>query len=757
MPLVKYVFNPGVNRESTSYSSENSWYDSNLIRFRKGRPEKMGGWSNLTENTFVGTPRSLFTWAALDGSKYMAMGTEAKYYIEEGGAFNDITPIRKTATGTATFSATNGSATITVTDSGHGALAGDYVSFTLAASLGGNITAGVLNIEFEIQTVPTSNTYTITASATANASDSGNGGAATVAKYQLNKGLTVQSSGTGFGTANFGGTVAGVSETTLNGAITDAAATSFALTSATDFETASTTISANVAVDETGSITVASASGLPSVGTIKIGSENIRYASKSGNVLNDLSRGSDGTTAAAHTSSAGVTFVGLILIDQELILYTGKSTNTIDAGVVRGARGTTAATHADGAAVLEANSFVTFGGASSITTTDVLRLWQQDNWGEDLIFNVVDDTPYYWDKTLGLSTRGTTFASQSGASDAPTKVRQLLVSGTDRHVIALGSNALGSVDQDLLLVRWSDQESPFDWTPQTTNTAGSQRLSTGSEIICGIRTRQETLIWTDSSLYAMRFTGPPFTFGFALVSMGVKALNINSVVSVGDRVFWMDNENFYAWTGSLQVLPCTVLRYVFDDINLEQARKFFACSNRLFDEILFFYASSSSDEIDRYVKFQYTDNTWDIGTLSRTAWVDSDIHSNPRGAGASGGTELVYVHENTDNDDGSAMDSFIETADFDIEDGNNFMFVSGIIPDIVLSGTDPTVSYVIKTRNYPNDSLATAATATVTSSTQKSDIRCRGRTVTMRVASNAVNTAWTLGDTRLAIRPDGRR
>jgi hypothetical protein len=255
----------------------------------------------------------------------------------------------------------------------------------------------------------------------------------------------------------------------------------------------------------------------------------------------------------------------------------------------------------------------------------------------------------------------------------------------------------------------------------------------------------------------MRFTGPPFTFGFALVSMGVKALNINSVVSVGDRVFWMDNENFYAWTGSLQVLPCTVLRYVFDDINLEQARKFFACSNRLFDEILFFYASSSSDEIDRYVKFQYTDNTWDIGTLSRTAWVDSDIHSNPRGAGASGGTELVYVHENTDNDDGSAMDSFIETADFDIEDGNNFMFVSEIIPDIVLSGTDPTVSYVIKTRNYPNDSLATAATATVTSSTQKSDIRCRGRTVTMRVASNAVNTAWTLGDTRLAIRPDGRR
>jgi hypothetical protein len=757
MPLFKYVFNPGVNRESTSYSSENGWYNSNLIRFRKGRPEKMGGWSKLTENSFLGTPRSLFTWAALDGSKYMGVGTESKYYVEEGATFNDITPVRKTTTGTATFSATNGSTTITVTDTNHGAIQGDFVSFTLAASLGGNITAAVLNTEFRIQTVPSSNTYTITASATANSSDSGNGGSSTVAKYQLNIGLTIEASGTGFGTANFGGIVAGVSETTLNGAITSTTATSFALTSATDFETASTTISANVSIDETGSITVASASGLPSVGTIKIGSENIRYASKSGNVLNNLTRGSDSTTAAAHSSGASVTFVGLILIDQELILYTGKSTNTIDAGVVRGARGTTAATHADGAAVLEANDFVTWGGASSISTTDVLRLWQEDNWGEDLIFNIVDDTPYYWDKTLGLNTRGTDFASQSGASDAPTKVRQLLVSGTDRHVIALGSNALGSAEQDLLLVRWSDQEAPFDWTPTSTNTAGSQRLSTGSEIICGKKTRQETLIWTDSALYTMRFTGPPFTFGFALVSTSITAISINSVVSVGDRVFWMDNENFYAWTGALQVLPCTVLRYVFDDINLDQSRKFFACSNRLFDEVFFFYVSSSAKEIDRYVKFQYTDNTWDIGTLSRTAWVDTDIHKNPRGAGASGATEFIYVHENTENDDGSAMDSFIETADFDLDDGNNFMFVTKLIPDIVLSGTDPTVSYVIKTRSFPSDSLVTEATATVDSSTQKADVRCRGRTAALRIASNALDTAWTLGDTRLEIRQDGRR
>ena len=325
-----------------------------------------------------------------------------------------------------------------------------------------------------------------------------------------------------------------------------------------------------MAIDETGAITLADASGIPDIGTIKIGSENITYASKSGNVINDLSRGADGTTAAAHSSGASVTFVGLILINKELIQYTGKSSNTLDAGVVRGVRGTTAAAHSDDDPVKEANSFVSWSGASAVNVTDVLRLWPQDNWGEDLIFCVADSTPYYWDKTLGLSTRATTFASQTGASDAPTVTRQIMVSGVDRHVICLGCNPIGDSDQDLLMVRWSDQESPFDWTPTATNTAGSQRLSSGSEIIAGIRTRQETLILTDTSLYSMRFVGPPFTFSFAMVSNNVSVLSPNAITSIGDRVFWMDLENFYAYTGRLQTLPCTVLRYVFDDINLEQ-------------------------------------------------------------------------------------------------------------------------------------------------------------------------------------------
>lgn len=442
MPLVKVSFRPGVNRESTSYANEQGWYDSDLIRFRKGRAEKMGGWTKLSSDTIQGTVRSLFAWSALDTSKFMGVGTDSKFYIEEGGSYNDITPLRTTKTGTATFAATNGSTTLTVTDASHGATAGDFVTFNSAATLGGTITAAILNTEFEIQTVPSANTYTITASATANSSDTGNGGGSTIAKYQLNIGLVVASTGTGWGTSLYGGTTTSFSETTLDGAINNSV-TSIDLTSATDFETASTTISANVAIDETGAITLADASGIPDIGTIKIGSENITYASKSGNVINDLSRGADGTTAAAHSSGASVTFVGLILINQELIQYTGKSSNTLDAGVVRGVRGTTAAAHSDDDPVKEANSFVSWSGASAVNVTDVLRLWPQDNWGEDLIFCVADSTPYYWDKTLGLSTRATTFASQTGASDAPTVTRQIMVSGVDRHVICLGCNPIG--------------------------------------------------------------------------------------------------------------------------------------------------------------------------------------------------------------------------------------------------------------------------------------------------------------------------
>ena len=763
MPLSKIQFKPGVNRETTSYGDENGWFNSDLIRFRKGRPEKMGGWSRLSSNTIEGTGRSLHVWAALDGSKFMGLGTEAKFYIEQGGGYNDITPIRSTVTlgsnPLKTGSVVSGATVITVTAIAHGAVTGDYVTFSGATAVDG-ITTAQLNIEHEV-TVVDSNSYQITTTGTASSGNTAGGGSAVIANYQINTGLNTVVTGTGFGAGLWSGVTTGYSQTTLNdsGGINDSV-TSFTLTSATNFETAATTTSADLTVVSS-SITVANSSGFPAKGTLLIGSEKIRYGTNVSNVFGDLTRADDGTTVATSSSGDAVTFVGLMLIGSELIQYTGKSTHLINAGVVRGARGTSAASHSDGATVKEANDFVGWGASSSTAanTGSNIRLYSQDNWGEDLLLNVFDGTPYYWDKTLGLGSRATDLASQPNASDAPTITRRIMVSGSDRHVVCFGSNPLGETAQDLLMVRWSDQEDPADWTPTATNTAGSQRISSGSEIISAQKTRQEMLIWTDTALHAMRFTGPPFTFGFSMLANNVSILGPNAVTTVGDKVFWMDRENFYVYTGRVQLIPCTLLRYVFDDINLEQSFKCFAASNKMFDEVFWFYPTADSTEINRYVKYNFTENTWDLGTLSRTAWVDYGVHDNPRACGIANSTNFVYIHETGDDDDGSAMTSFIESADFDLGDGDQFMFVTRLIPDIDITSTSATASvdYVLKTRNFPGDSLATNSTNAVTSSTQQSFLRSRSRQAALRIESSTTDITWTLGDLRLDIRPDGRR
>ena len=761
MPLVKVQFKPGVNRETTAYGAEGQWFDSDLIRFRSGRPEKMGGWTRLSSSTIQGVGRSLHTWASLDNSKFMGLGTETKFYIEEGGGYNDVTPIRATtALGTNPFkTGASGSSVITVTAPGHGAVSGDFVTFT-----GGTTTAGIsaaqINAEHEL-TIIDSNSYTITVTGTAASGNTSGGGSSVVASYQINTGLNTVVTGNGFGAGTWGGWTTDYTQTTLNdsGGISDSD-TSFTLTSAADFETASTTTGENLTELST-TITVASASGFPSKGTIKIGSENIRYGSISGNTFGNLTRGDDGTTAASSSSGATVTFIGLMLIEDELIQYTGKSSNTINAGVVRGARGTTAAAHADGVDVKEANDFVAWDGtaATSAEVGSNIRLWSQDNWGEDLIFNVYDGAPFYWDKTLGLGNRASTFASQSGASEAPTITRRIMVSGADRHVVCFGCNAQGETEQDLLMVRWSNQEDPFNWKPSVTNSAGFQRISSGSEIVAAQKTRQEILIWTDVNLHAMRFVGGEFTFGFSLLASNTSLIGPNAVVTVGDRVYWMDRENFYVYSGRIETIPCTVLRYVFDDLNFEQSHKCFAASNKMFDEVLWFYPSADSTEIDRYVKYCAIEGTWDIGTLSRTAWVDYGIHENPRACGQASGTNFVYIHESGDDDDGSPMTAYIESGDFDLGDGEQFMFLSRLIPDISITSSDAeaSVDYVLKTRNFPGDTLTTNSTNAVSSTTQQNFLRGRSRQAALRIESNTTDITWTLGDLRLEMRPDGRR
>jgi hypothetical protein len=758
MPLTKVQFRPGINRESTSFADQQGWFDSDLIRFRKGRPEKIGGWSRVSGSSVVGTVRSLKNWVTLGALKLMGVGTTSKFYIEQGGTYNDITPVRSTATlGANPFTTGSaGSGIITVVAAGHGAAAGDYVIFSGATTVDG-LTIADLNKEQVITNIVSANSYTLDTGGSATSGATAGGGSAVIANYQIHIGAEALTLDPGWGAGYFGGETLTYSQTTLNGGI-NAAVTSIVLTSGADFETAASTTSAAVAVVDT-VINVTSSTGFPARGTVKINSENIIYGTNVGNVLGDITRAADGTTAAIHASSDAVTFVGLIKIDDELIQYTGKSTHTLNAGVVRGARGTTAAEHANLDIVKEANDFYGWGEAVEPFTAGETRLWSQDNFGEDLILNVRNDNIYYWDATLGLGNRASALSAQAGASDAPTTARQIVISDTDRHVIALGANTLGTTAQDLLLVRWSDQENAVNWTPTATNTAGSQRLSSGSEIITAVETRQEILIWTDTSLYSMRYVGPPFTFSFNLLASNTSIISPNAVVAAGDRVFWMDTENFFMYAGQIQTIPCTVLRYVFDDINYDQSIKFFAGSNRMFDEVFWFYCSASSDNIDRYAKYNYADNTWDIGLLSRTAWVDFGLHDKPRAAGVADSLNYVYAHETGTTADGAAMSPFIESSVFSIGDGDQFAFVSRIIPDIDITSSDSStsVNYVLKTRNYPGESLATSSTSAVTSTTDQAFVRSRSRSVVLRVESSAADVAWTLGDVRLDIRPDGRR
>ena len=702
MTLTKLQFRPGISSDITSYSNEGGYVDGNKIRFRLGFPEKIGGWEKANQNTYQGTARSIHNWSALDSSNFLGIGTTFKYYIEEGGTFNDITPDRATTTNGITFSATNGSTTIVATDSSHGAVEGDFVTISGAVSLGGTITAAVLNKEHQIVTVLNANTYTITASATADGSDSGTGGAGVDGVYQINVGLDSTVGGTGWGAGLFSGITTTALQTQLNEALDNS-------------ETA-------VDVDDETGITTAS---------------------------------------------------DLILVDEELMLVAGDTDdNTLN--VTRGSSGTTAVAHDDNTlvrlAVGNVNSdddFTGWGIASAGTTTkNELRIWSEDNFGEDLLINPRDGAIYYWDKTDTLSTRAVEISTESGASDTPTIAKQILVSDQDRHVIAFGANTIGTTIQDPLLIRFSSQESLLDWTPTATNTAGDLRLGGGSEFIQAVETKQAILVFTDKTLHAMKFIGPPFTFGLQELSKNITIMGPKSAVAVDDVVYWMGQDIFYVYAGGqTQQLPCTVKDKVFLDMNKEQSEKIYAGVNSQFGEIIWYYPSASSSNNSNYVIFNYNDKTWYYGTLARDVWLDKGLRPNP--LAAEGG--YLYNQETGFDDDGSAMESFIESGPMDIGDGDKFSFIRRVIPDITFTGStalsSPNATFTIKARNFPGssfgdtDSGTTSRTSTspIEKFTEKLDVRVRGRSFALRVESEALGCKWKLGSPRVDIREDGRR
>ena len=782
MPLTALKFKPGINRESTSYSNEGGWFSCDKIRFRFGAAEKIGGWQSYSDNTFLGTCRALFSWVALDGTKYLGLGTNLKYYIADGGQYNDITPLRRTS-GTLSniFGVTNGSTTITVTDAGHGAVLNDFVTFSGATTLGGTVTASVLNAEHQITRVVNNNVYEITVATPANSTDAADGtpgGSAIVAKYQVNTGLDTNFFGTGWG--------AGV----WNGIDTDEL---------------TTTLAEELDASETG-VDVASATGISTSDVISIAGELMLVGGISSNTLT-VTRGHGGTTAVVHSNGELVRLVkgnatatddtvtlingsglasdatvttatvdsatafpssGYIKIEDEIIEYTG-TTSTTFTGLIRGSLSTTAATHADNEAVIEA----TFGWgmpAESTVSGANLTNWTHDNFGEDVLINVKNGGIYYWDRTSGTSSRAVELNTLSGSTLAPTIAKQIMVSDQDRHVIAFGCDGEASIGtQDPLLIRFGSQESLTAWQSLATNTAGELRISTGSEIVVAIQTKQQILVYTDVSLHGMQFLGPPFTFGLNEISRNITIASPNAAVAVNDFVFWMGSKEFYVYGGTVQRLPCTVLDYVFSDFNRDQIGKVTAGHNSSYGEVWWFYPSKNSATNDRYVIYNYQEKVWYFGNLTRTAWVDRGINQYPIAAHTD---NKLYYHE-FGQDDGStnppsAISANIESSQIDIGDGEKFSFIRRMIPDVTFrdsTNETPRVNMVVKTRNFPGVTFNETNTNTVTQSvstpveqfTEQIHLRARGRSFAFRIESDVTGVMWRLGTPRLDVRQDGRR
>lgn len=621
MPLRKLQLKPGVNKENTRYANENGWYDCDKVRFRQGTPEKIGGWQRVSSSTFLGVCRSLWNWVTLGELNLVGVGTHLKFYIESGGAYNDITPIRKTSNLTNPITTVSGSSTVTITDTSNGANVGDFVNITNNASPPAAVVFNGVTLfgNYRITEVVNADSYKITGSGTANAS--GTGGGSVVAKYEIYPGTELETPFVGWSAGTWG----------------------------------------------------------------------------------------EGTWGNGGTSNTAI------------------------------------------------------------------RLWSQSNYGEDLIFCPRGSKIYYWDASDGLTTRAVELSTRAGADSVPSVCNFVFVSDTNRFVFAFGCNDIGSGALDPMLIRWSDQENSVLWYPGATNQAGSLRLSHGSQIIGCVQTRQEIVVFTDASVYSLQYLGPPIVWGSQLLGDNISIQSQNCMVQASGVVYWMGIDKFYVYDGRVQTLPCDLRRYVFNDFNFEQRNQVFAGTNEGYNEVWWFYCSASSTRIDRYVVYNYIEKVWYNGTLSRSAWLDTDLRPNPIAASYDG---RLINHEvglnNGEGADPAPIHAYISSAEFDIEDGDRFGFVWRMLPDVTFDGStaaSPTATMtLIPMRNsgsgyndprseggVDNAAVVRTATAPIEKFTGQVYIRVRGRQMILKMESNQLDTTWQLGHPRLDIRQDGRR
>ena len=704
MPLTKLQFRPGINRETTSYSNEGGWFDMDKVRFRFGFPEKIGGWIKQSSNAFLGTCRALHPWLALDGSNYLGAGTHLKYYINEGGAYNDITPIRTTtAAGDVTFLANANTlaadvslldTTVTLTSGSgfpeSGRVQIDSEILTYAALSGNNLTGCVRGVNGTTAATHTSGAAVNCATLIVSNADHG---------ALVNDFVTYSSA------------------TTLGGVITAAVLNQ-------EYEV-----------------------------TQVINDNSYQIEARTVSTINSITTttGLDATYVFATSADSGTGGTGCIGAYQ---INTGLDTTIVGNGW--------------GAGVWSRGAW---GSSTSLSASgQTLRIWSHDNFGEDLIINVRNADIFYWDKSNGLATRAVELSSLPGANRVPTIAKQVLVSDRDRHVVAFGCDSeVEPGVQDPLLIRFSDQENVTQWQSLATNTAGDLRIGSGSEIVTAIETRQQVLVFTDVSLHAMQYLGPPFTFGINEISTNVTIAGPLAAIAVEDQVFWMGAEEFYVYGGSVQRLPCSVLDYVFSNINSDQLQKVTASTNTAFSEVTWYYPSASSTENDSYVTYNYQQQIWYYGTLSRTVWLDRGVNSDPIAAGSD---HYLYFQE-IGFDDGStspasAISSYIESSQMSLGEGEQFVFMRRLIPDLTFrdsSNPTPTATMTLKVRNFPgsnysnsnSNTVAKTASVPVEQFTDQVFVRLRGRSFAFRIDTDDTGIGWRLGSPRVEVRPDGRR
>lgn len=709
MPLQKIVFKPGVNRENTRYTTEGGWYECDKIRFRQGNPESIGGWVPYSLNTFQGVCRSLFAWASVSGFSYIGVGTNLKFYIEKGGAFYDITPIRETSIINTNPFALTASTTVTVTDTNHGCSTGDFVTFSGATDIGGvgtNVTASVLNREFQV-TVVTANTYTIQLSVTPNATAiaaSPGGGSAVTAAYQLSVGPSFAVPLTGWGAGAWGSGTWGI--TTSNTTFT------MRLWSQQNY-------GPNLVFGPRG-------------GGIYYWEEALSVTSR-GALLNSLG----GAVTFTVASPTVATFAN-VFTENTAVQFSASPGGTLPAGI------------------------------SPSTTYYLFNV-------NGLTANLLNSAG----NIINVSGAGSGTFSVSKLVDVPTVNNLLSVSDTSRFLFAFGCNDYGSSALDPMLIRWSDQDNIFEWSPDATNQAGSVRLSSGFSIVATLQTRQEFLVFTDSALYSMQYLGPPIVWGTQILGDNLSIASQNAAVLASGVAYWMGIDKFYMYDGRVQTLNCDVRRHVFSDFHLDQKAQVYAGTNEAFNEVWWFYCSANSTYADRYVVYNYLERTWYYGTLARSTWYDSGLLAYPVATtyDSVSQTGRLIAHENGINDNTAGTDtaiySYVSSSEFDIGDGHNFGFVWRIIPDLTFSNSSnspdnvaPQVTMTLRGLANSGSGQVDSASAIVAKSstyviteefTGQILTRVRGRQMIFEISSNQINTAWQLGAPRIDIRPDGRR